>query len=135
MHFPKRIAFEDTKARGGDRHHAVGRRLAHLLLHADEIAGQQKAQDLAAAIAERFVTKGPARQQGVERRIGLAFMNQGGVSSQAALVLLERLHQCQFFIVVRQKQRQRAQRAVGAIDVRHEHSFVVVWGMGICLLT
>ena len=51
MQFPQRVALEDAEARIGERDHAVRGGVAHLLLHADEVAGEQEIQDLPAAIA------------------------------------------------------------------------------------
>ena len=52
----------------------MGSSVAHLLLNTNEITGERKL-DLPSSVAERLVAEGPALQQRVQRRVGLAFVN------------------------------------------------------------
>ena len=111
---PQRVALEHAEAGRGERVHPVGCGVAHLLLHAHEITRQQKGQDLAPTVAQGLVAKRPALQQGVERRIGLPFVDQGLARFHAQGAALERLHQLQLFGRVVNEQRQGPQWAFGA---------------------
>jgi len=111
VQFPDSVALEHAERDIGQRLHAVRRGVAHLLLHADEVARQQEVQDLAPAIAERFVAKRPAAQRRVERRVGLAFVDDAAVGLHHDLFALERFDQRHFGRRVFVEQRQRTQRA------------------------
>ena len=114
VQFPERVALEHAEERVGERLDPVGGGVAHLLLDADEVAGQEKAEDLPAPVAERLVAKGPALQKRVERRVGLALVNQGLAGPQMPLAALERLHELKFIARGFMEQLQRPQRTVAA---------------------
>ena len=97
----------------------MGGGIAHFLLHANEIARQQKGQDLPAAVTQGLETKRPARAQGEQRRIGLPLMDQGVTRHHGHLAPLQRLHQVQLLGGVVQKQGKWPQRAVRAANVGH----------------
>jgi hypothetical protein len=111
VQFPQRVALEDAEHGLGERFHAMGRSVTHLLLHTDKVAGQQEAQDLPAAVAQCLVAEGPALQQRVQRRVGLPFVDQRSHRAQALFAPLERLHEFEFIARGLQEQLQRPQRA------------------------
>jgi hypothetical protein len=89
MQLPQGVTLEDAEHGLGQRLDAMCRGIAHLLLHADEVAREQETQDLSATIAQGLVAKGPAPQQRVERGIGLALMDQGLDRAQTPFLALE----------------------------------------------
>ena len=123
MQFPQSVALEHTQLRVGEGLHAVGCGIAHFLLHADEVARQQKRQDLPPTIAQGFVAKGPAAAQGEQRGIGLPFKDQGFACAQLDFAALEGLHQRQLVTALFDKQGQWPQGAGAAPDFIHGFSF------------
>ena len=119
---PQRVAVKHTQAGSGEHHHAVCCRVAHLLLHTDEVAGKQEVQDLATAVAQRLETVAPALQQRVQPRVGLALVDQGVAFLQHQFAALELLHQREFFLGMQVKERQGTQRAIQAWGFCHQSS-------------
>ncbi len=97
----------------------MGGGIAHFLLHANEVARQQKGQDLPASVAQGLETERPACAQGEQRRIGLPLVDQGVARHHGHLAPLQGLHQVQFLGRVVEKQRELPQRAVSAANVGH----------------
>ena len=93
------------------------------LLHADEIAGEQKIQNLPAAVAERLEAECPTAQQRVQRRVGLAFVDQRFAGTQAPFAALQRLHELQLFTGGFVKQLQPG--AFPILLAHHPHAFDV----------
>lgn len=79
VELPECVAPIHTQRHLGHGLHTMRRRVAYLLLHADEVARQQKVQDLPAAIAQGLEAERPAAQQRVQRCVGLTFVNDGAV--------------------------------------------------------
>ena len=76
------------------------RRIAHLRLHADKVARQQKIQNLPASVAQGLEAERPAIQQGVQRRVGLALVDQGGAGTHLQLAAFQPLHRFELFFAV-----------------------------------
>ena len=117
VQLPQRIAAELAQQRRRERFDAVGADLAHLLLNADEVARQQEVQDLAPAVAQGLVPERPAREEGVQRRVALAFGDHRFAGPEPCQALLETLDEGDLRIGVRREERVRAQRTVLAGDV------------------
>jgi hypothetical protein len=103
----------------------MGRSVAHLLLDADEVARQQKIQDLPTSVAQRLEAERPPVQQRIEWCVSLAFVNECFAGTEAKRALFQRLHKAYFVGAVGREQRKLPEWALVAGDFLHGTAFLL----------
>ena len=93
---PQPFARKHAQADVGDGFNAMHGTVAELLLQADQVARQQKIEDLATPVAQRLVAKSPAGIQREYLAVGVLFVNQGVACGQHPGAAAKRLNERQF---------------------------------------